>query len=33
MVMAEVADADVVLFSSGYKGVPAALEDTEFMSL
>ena len=30
--VAEVADADVVLFSSGYKGVPAALEDTEFMS-
>lgn len=30
--VAEVTDADVVLFSSGYKGVPAALEDTEFMS-
>ncbi|NLQ22764.1 thiamine biosynthesis protein ThiJ [Shewanella sp. S-1] len=30
--VAEVADADVVLFSSGYKGVPAALADTEFMS-
>ncbi|MCG7499186.1 DJ-1/PfpI family protein [Vibrio sp. Of7-15] len=25
-------DADVVLFTSGYKGVPMALEDKEFMS-
>jgi len=30
--VAQVADADVVLFSSGYKGVPAALADPEFMS-
>ncbi|KDM93439.1 DJ-1/PfpI family protein [Photobacterium galatheae] len=28
----EVTEADAVLFSSGYQGVPAALNDTEFMS-
>ncbi|MBY0444346.1 MAG: DJ-1/PfpI family protein [Burkholderiales bacterium] len=30
--VSEANNADVVLFVSGYKGVPAALEDKEFMS-